>query len=119
VKHGLHTLRNGIDWAGLAVGPSAWALSTQGNYSLASWVCHWHVNAVPPIALLLIIAALAGSALSWRAWRNSNAGGEILIEQNGRPRAFLALMSALLAVLFAAVIAMQGVAGLILTGCER
>jgi hypothetical protein len=119
VKHALHTLRNGVDWAGLAAGPAAWALSTQGNYSLASWVCHWRTNPVPVLGLVLVLIALVGAALSWRAWRSSNAGDEILLEQSGRPRAFLALMSALLAVLFALVIVMQASAGLILGGCER
>lgn len=115
----MRSLRNGIDWAGLAAGPSAWAISTQGNYSLMSFVCGWKLDPAPPIALLLVIVALVGAALSWRAWRVSGANHEILLEQHGRPRAFLAMVSTLMAILFAAVIVMQGVAGLILTGCER
>jgi hypothetical protein len=115
----MHVFRNGVDWAGLAAGPAAWAISTQGNYTLLAWICHWRLNPVPPLALFLAVVALIGAALSWRAWRASGAGGVVLLENDGQPRAFLALMSALLAVLFAAVIVMQGVAGFILTGCER
>jgi hypothetical protein len=37
----------------------------------------------------------------------------------GALETFLALLSTLIALLFAAVILMQGAAGLILTGCER
>jgi hypothetical protein len=112
-------LRNGIDWAGLAAGPGAWALSTQGNYSIVAWACGRPLNPVPPLALLLVLVALMGALLSWRAWHVSGADRALLFEENGKPHAFLALLSALTAVLFAAVIAMQGVAGLILTGCER
>ena len=112
-------LRNGLDWAGLAVGPAAWAISTQGNYSIVAWACGRALSPVPPLALGLTLVALLGAALSWRAWQVSGAGHEVLAQQDGRPNAFLALTSALLAVLFAGVIVMQGVAGLILTGCER
>jgi hypothetical protein len=42
-----------------------------------------------------------------------------LLQDDGRPASFLALLSMLIALLFAAVILMQGAAGLILTGCER
>jgi hypothetical protein len=112
-------LRDGIDWAGLAVGPAAWAISTQGNYSLASLVCGRSLSPVPPVALILLVLALAGAMLSWRAFHVSGAGRGLLFEESGQPHAFRALLSALIAVLFAAVILMQGVAGLILTGCER
>ena len=112
-------LRNGIGWAGLAAGPAAWAISTQANYSIVAWACGRPLNPVPPLALALVIIALIGAVLSWRAWYVSGADRELFFEENGKPHAFLALMSALIAVLFAAVIAMQGAAGLILTGCER
>ena len=115
----MHRLRNGIDWAGLAAGPAAWAVSTQGNYSLVGWMCGWPHNPVPPLALVCVVAALIGAVMSWRAWHTSGIGDAILLDHDGRPRAFLALVSAMLAVLFAIVIVMQGAAGFVLTGCER
>jgi hypothetical protein len=57
--------------------------------------------------------------LSWRAWRNAAAAKELLAQEDGRPRLFLALSSTIIALLFATVIATQGAAGLILSGCER
>ena len=111
--------RNGIDWAGLALGPAAWALSTQANYSLAGWSCTASLGPIPPFAFLLVLIALAGAGISWRAWYVAGATGGILLQDDGRSRSFLALLSMLIAFLFAAVILMQGAAGLILTGCER
>jgi hypothetical protein len=116
MKHLLHV---GVSWAGLAVAPAAWALSTQGNYTLANWTCGRWPNLVVFVALALALSALIGGVLSWRAWRSSGAGAEILLHADDRPHAFLALLSAGLALLFAAVILMQAVAGLVLSGCER
>jgi hypothetical protein len=110
---------NGIEWAGLALGPGAWALSTQANYSLAGWGCTAHANPITLLALLLVLTALAGAAMSWRAWSVAGPRRGILLQDDGRPASFLALLSMLIALLFAAVILMQGAAGLILTGCER
>src|SRR3954471_21617836 len=87
VRPEMHVFRNGIEWAGLAAGPAAWAISTQGNYSLLAWICHWKLSPVPPLALVLATVALGGAALSWRAWRRSAAGHEVF-EGHGRPRAF-------------------------------
>ena len=111
--------RNGIDWAGLALGPAAWGLSTQANYSLAGWSCTAALRPIPSSAFVLVLIALAGAAISWRAWHVSGANRGILLQDDGRPGSFLALLSTLIALLFAAVILMQGAAGLILTGCER
>ena len=111
--------RNGIDWAGLALGPAAWGLSTQANYSLAGLSCAAPFSPIPPFAFLLVLIALAGAAISGRAWYVAGARRSILLQDNGRPASFLALLSMLIALLFAAVILMQGAAGLILTGCER
>jgi hypothetical protein len=112
-------LHRGVDWAGLAAGPGAWAISTQTNYGIAEVMCRFKLNIVPVLALVLVLAALAGAALSWRAWRVANARDELLGQEDGRPRAFLAFTGAVVGVLFAAVIATQGAAGLILSGCER
>jgi hypothetical protein len=109
----------GVEWAGLAAGPGAWAISTQANYGLAEVVCGFKFNIVSVLSLALMLTALAGAALSWRAWRVANTRGELLGQEDGRPRAFLAFTGAAVGLLFAAVIATQGAAGLILSGCER
>jgi hypothetical protein len=107
----------GIPWAGLALGPGAWIVSTQANYAAVPWICATRINFIPVFALTLILVALAGALLSWRSYRiepeppTDGAGGV--------PRHLLAFMSVLLGLLFALVIATQGAAALVLTGCER
>ncbi|HEY0440982.1 MAG TPA: hypothetical protein VGD36_12985 [Xanthobacteraceae bacterium] len=111
--------RRGVSWAGLAAGPAAWAISTQGNYAYALWLCGRRTNLVPYDTAALIVLALLGGLLSWRAWRTSDAAGELIRQANGRPHHLLAALGVFSSLLFASVIAMQGVAGLLLTGCER
>ena len=103
-------LRNGVPWAGLAFGAMAWAISTQLNYALVG-NGQLPGRSVPWIALALALVALAGGALSWRAWRSH---GELLGDHaGGKPRRFVAGMGVFASVLFATAIALQGVAGLV------
>jgi hypothetical protein len=104
-------LQNGVSWAGLVTGPAAWGLDTQINYALAGWVCSHHPSPVPWIAVVLALMSLGGGYLSWRNWQ---AGGG-----PSRSSRFVAGMGALIALLFALVILMQGSAGLVFQGCER
>ena len=58
-----------VPWAGLALGPGAWAVSTQVDYAFAPWACSLHFNAVPYIALLLVLMSVLGLVtLGIRAW---------------------------------------------------
>ncbi len=97
-----------VPWAGLASGPTAWAVSTQLNYAITPWVCAHGWPAVPVLGGVLALLALAGGLISWQA-------------REGRTRAgvFLASLSTAAAVLFAAVILTQGAAGLVFSGCEQ
>jgi hypothetical protein len=107
----------GIPWAGLALGPGAWMVSTQANYAAVPWICAHRINFVPAAALALVLIALLGSLLSWRSYRvepEPAADG-----RGGVPHHLLAFVGVLLGILFALVIATQGAAALVLTGCER
>jgi uncharacterized membrane protein len=110
----------GVSWAGLAVGPAAWAVSTQVNYSLVSILCGHRLDVRPLaiVALVLILLSLASGLVSWRAWRRHGTDEQIP-ELDGRPRNLLAGLGVLAALLFALVIAAQGAAALVLQGCER
>src|SRR4029079_16151989 len=62
-------LKDGMPWAGLVAGATAWALSTQLNYVFATVHCEslaW-MRAVTAIRCLAITAFAL--ALRWRAWR--------------------------------------------------
>jgi len=98
----------GIPWAGMLAGPAAWAISTQLNYALVDWQCRHQLPIIPFAALCLILLALVGLALSWRARKR----------QSDTER-FVAMIGVLMAALFATVILMQGVASLILDECTR
>jgi hypothetical protein len=110
------SLTQGALWSGLALGPLSWMLNTQLNYSLIEWFCAAGWNPVPAIAAVFTVTSLVGSAISWLAW--SRAGMRIP-EQDGQPHRLVRGISVAAGVLFAIVIALQGVAGLIVGACQR
>jgi hypothetical protein len=103
---------------GLIVGASAWAISTQLGYSFVSRNCDMAAGVVPLIAATCLVMAIIGGALSMPAWpaneRQTVQGGG-----GARPRRFFAVISVLAALVFALAILLQGVASLIVSGCQR
>ena len=107
-------------WAGLWAGPGAWGVSTQLNYAITPWVCAHKIPLVPIFALVLAAVALGGAFLSWRAWNSPAADAtEVRAGILEAPRQLLAVVGALIGVLFALIILVHGAAGLVLNGCER
>jgi hypothetical protein len=103
--------------AGLVSGPLAWAISTQGNYILPAWQCAWGVNPVPWLALALVMVSAGGAGLSLVAYK-SIATPSAGYNKERRDR-FICILATFVAVIFCLAIALQGLAGLIFTGCER
>jgi hypothetical protein len=104
---------------GLLVGAAAWAISTQLSYSLISISCDSAAGLVPLIATICLTIAIVGGALSLPA--SSALEGPTVQVGGGdaRPRRFFAVVSALAALIFALPILLQGVASLIVSGCQR
>jgi hypothetical protein len=104
---------------GLLVGAAAWAISTQLSYSLVSISCDSAAGLVPLIATISLTVAIVGGALSLPA--SSALEGPTVQVGGGdaRPRRFFAVVSALAALIFALAILLQGVASLIVSGCQR
>ena len=104
---------------GLLVGATAWAISTQLSYSLVARNCDLAAGVVPIIAAICLAVAVVGGALSLPA--SSALEGPTVQVGGGdaRPRQFFAAISALAALIFALAILLQGVASLIVSGCQR
>jgi len=114
----LDTLRPyGKSWAGLAAGPTCWAISTQLNYAMVHWACAHRPNVIPAIAAVLVVISLAGALWSWLAWGRYEGPGLHIPEQDGHPHDLLCGLGVAAGVLFAMVVAMQGIAGLLLDPC--
>jgi hypothetical protein len=104
---------------GLLVGASAWAISTQLGYSLVSRNCDLAAGVIPLIAAICLAMAIIGGALSLPTW---HADERQTVQAGGgdtRPRGFFAVISVLAALIFLLAILLQGVASLIVSGCQR
>jgi hypothetical protein len=106
-------------WAGLALGPGAWGLSTQLNYALVPWTCGHGTNVVAPIAGVLAIVAFVGAFASWRAWQELPTRGSIEAPESQQPHRLLAGIGIALGGLFGLVVVMQGLASLMVSECAR
>jgi len=106
-------------WAGLAVGPVAWATNTQLNYALLDWSCGRGWNLTPAVAAVLTAISLAAAALSFMAWRRHQGLRIPLPEPDGQPHGLLSGIGVAAGVLFAVVIAIQGLGALLLGPCLR
>ena len=112
-------IERGLPSAGLFAGPVAWSISTQANYALVPWMCANKAPIVPMVAAALVALSLFGGFLSWRAFARAGPVPEPDRAGGGRPHRFVAAVGIMMAVLFALVIAVQGLAGMIFNGCER
>jgi hypothetical protein len=111
-------IEDGWPAAGLYVGALCWMASTQVNYMLPAVVCAQQSSWVVPLLSfgLALITTIAGF-FSWRALAGRNSRPDP--HAGGRPHRFMAIIGMSSAALFAAVILLQGAAGLVLHGCER
>lgn len=105
--------------AGLITGPFAWAVSTQLNFALVPWVCHTGNRlAIPVIVLVLTLISLTGALASRQLQEPTGDPPGPDRPEAGMPLQMLAIVGTISGVLFAVIIALQGVAGFFLTGCE-
>jgi hypothetical protein len=100
-------------WAGLWVAPLVWAVNMQLGQILPYTDCRsqLHVSAVVSL-IAAVIAALSGLA-SWRSAKPSSA------DALGETASFAGTVSSLAALVFTFALIMQGIASMVLTGCER
>jgi hypothetical protein len=109
----------GAPWSGLVCGALSWALNTQINYALVEWSCAAGRNPMPAVAAVFVMTSLAGVVTSWLGWSRFEGPGLRIPEQDGHPHYLMCAISVAAGALFAIVIALQGVAALIIGACQR
>jgi hypothetical protein len=105
--------------AGILAGPGAWAVNTQANYALASWLCAGHLPILFLLGITLAVLAAAGGLVSFLSLNRHAESPEPTLGTAGEPRRVLAGVGAFSGMLFALIILTQTAAGLFLSGCER
>jgi hypothetical protein len=99
--------------AGLSIAPTVWAINMQLGQILPYIDCaqQWHHSAIYSFAGSA--AALLAGGLSWN-WTHYERNASSLATSR-----FIARLGALSALIFAFALSMQGIASLVLSGCER
>jgi hypothetical protein len=105
-------------WAGVALGPLAWAANLQSVYAITHLACEKAKWGGIALSTVLVLASLAGTVISARAVRR-RAGIEWNDAAGGGPRTFMAWLGVGCGVLFALVIADQLLAALMINPCLR
>ena len=103
-------------WAGVALGPAAWGVNVQAVYTMAPHSCSHGRLGSYVLTAVLVLVALAGTAISARAI-SRGTGAEWSDHEGGIPRNFMAWMGAGSGVLFALVIANQLAASTMISPC--
>jgi hypothetical protein len=112
---GSRILSNLLLWAGLWAAPLVWAANMQFGQILPYADCRSQLHTSAIISLIgCTIAALSGFVSWWSAKRRAADTGT-----PGETVSFAGTLSALCALVFIFALAMQGIASMVLTGCER
>ena len=101
-------------WTGLWVATLLWAVNMLLGLNLPYDDCVGENHLAAVISLAMLPATAAAAFASWRS-----AKSEITGFSSPRTFRFIGAVSALAALVFAFALAMQMVAGWVLTGCER
>ena len=101
-------------WAGLWLAGLLWAINMLAGQILPVRDCERSVFLSASLSLLFTVLALAAGLVSWRAASKETAGFA-----SPNTLRFDAMLSALSALVFSFALALQTIASLVLTGCER
>jgi hypothetical protein len=114
----VNRVRTPFYWAGLALGPAAWAVNLQTLYAIVPHACGRPTAATFILSVALAMVAACGTLMSLRAIR-SNAQTEWAEAQGGRPQNFMAWLGVGSGAIFALVILNQLSAAMMIGPCLR
>jgi hypothetical protein len=100
--------------AGLLIAPTAWAINMQLGEILPNIDCVHQSRWSAIISFVAAAGAVLAGAISWRWTDRAQLAAPLTATSS-----FVAWLGALLALVFAFALSMQGIASLVLSGCER
>jgi uncharacterized membrane protein YqjE len=100
--------------AGLAIASAAWAINMQLGEILPYLDCRHQARFSAFVSFAAMLFACAAAVISWRATIRAGRTGPLTATSG-----FVGALSALSALVFAFALSMQGIASLVLSGCER
>jgi hypothetical protein len=110
--------RISLYWAGVALGPAAWAINLQTVYAITPRACAKPTLAAIVLSVVMAMIAASGTLISLGSVRR-NAAAEWAESQGGGPRNFLAWLGVGSGLIFALVILNQLAAALMISPCLR
>jgi hypothetical protein len=105
-------------WAGVALGPAAWAINLQTIYAITPYACAKPTSATICLSIVMALIATSGTLISWRATRR-HAPAELVETQGGHARNFMAWLGVGSGAMFALVILNQLAAAVMISPCLR
>jgi hypothetical protein len=108
--------RSVLRYAGLTIGPVAWAINTQLGQILPYLECS---SRLPLLAGTSIVLAVLSLAAGYLAWRCDLDNSDALPADVAETPSFIAMLNALAGALFAFPLLLQALSSMVLTGCER
>ena len=100
--------------AGLLIAPLAWAINTQLGEILPYLHCQHQARSSAIAAFSGMLLACLAAIVSWRSTSRAHMAAALTATSG-----FLGALSALSALIFAFALSLQGIASLVLSGCER
>jgi hypothetical protein len=105
-----------LRYAGLTIGPLAWAINSQLGQILPYPECSSRLPLLAGTSTALALLSLAAGYLSWRCDRGEPDAPPTHVANTS---SFIANLSALAGALFAFPLLLQAMSSVVLTGCER
>jgi len=102
-----------LHWSGLLIASALWMINTQLGQILPYLDCQHQARYSAVISFVGAAVAFLAGAISWRSI------GHVETPEPRRMWTFVGSLSVLAALVFAFALSMQGLAGLVLSGCER
>jgi hypothetical protein len=109
------TIRSLLASAGLWLAPLVWAVNMQLGQLLPELDCRAHVKLSAITSFTAAAIAALTTVVSWRSGKRFNTESGL----PGDTMNFIAVTSALAALLFTFALGLQGIAAMVLSGCER